>query len=182
VPWGEACKSRCANAPLLLDADSSASTGLQLTQGAPENGADLAVIVQGVREWKEQGADTFPRVKVRQLADGARTVEDGALLVEMDHRQDPERVQADGETVLLRVDTTSAPLPSGRKARVVYHPAGGKAVQASIKGMSTGPVGGGRGGKRQVVTGRQLPPPTSRAFPPTRGVLAAQRPGGREVP
>lgn len=152
VPWGEECKTRCANATLLLDTDGNTNTGLKLSKGDPETGADLAVIVQGVREWKEKGADTFLRVKVRQLANDARTVEDGDMLVEMDHRQDPERVQADDKTIFILVDATSPTLPSSPKARVIYHPAGGKAVTASIKGMSTG-SGGGRKGKLEILSG-----------------------------
>lgn len=152
VPWGEECKTRCANATLLLDTDGNTSTGLKLAKGAPETGADLAVIVQGVREWKEDGADTYLRVKVRQLANDARTVDDGDLLVEMDHRRDPERVQADDKTVFVLVDATSATLPSSNRARVIYHPAGGRAVTASIKGMSTG-SGGGRKGKLEILSG-----------------------------
>lgn len=152
VPWGEECKTRCANATLLLDTDGNATTGLKLAKKAPETGADLAVIIQGVREWKEDGADTFLRVKVRQLANGARTVDDGDLLMEMNHRQDPERVQADDKTVFLLVDATSPTLPSGPRARVIYHPAGGRAVQAAIKGMSTGSAGG-RKGKLEIISG-----------------------------
>jgi hypothetical protein len=153
LPWGEECKSRCANATLLLDTDANANTGLKLTKGAPANGADLAIIVQGVREWKEQGADTYLRVKVRQLSAGARTVDDGDLIAEMDHRQDPERIQVDGRTVFILVDATSATIPSARKARVVYHPPGGKAVQASIKGTLTGTLGNRRGGKPEILVG-----------------------------
>lgn len=152
VPWGEECKTRCANATILLDTDANTNTGLKLGKDAPETGADLAVIVQGVREWKEKGADTFLRVKVRQLANDARTIEEGDLLVEMDHRQDPERVQADDKTVFVLVDATSATLPSSAKARVIYHPPGAKAVVASIKGMSTGSVGG-RKGKLEILSG-----------------------------
>jgi hypothetical protein len=153
VPWGEDCKNRCANATLLLDTDANPNTGLKLMKGAPENGADLAVVIQGVREWKEKGADTYLRVKVRQLFVDARTVDEGDLLVEMDHRQDPERVQVDGKTVFVLVDATSPTLPSARKARVVYHPAGGKAVQASIKGTLTGTLGNRKGGKPEILVG-----------------------------
>lgn len=153
IPWGEECKNRCANATLLLDTDANANTGLKLGKGVPANGADLAVIIQGVREWKEQGADTYLRVKVRQLATGSRTVDEGDLIAEMNHRQDPERVQVDGRTVFVLVDSTSPTLPSARKARVVYHPAGGKAVQASIKGTLTGTLGNRKGGKPEILVG-----------------------------
>ncbi len=157
VPWGEECKTRCANATLLLDTDGNTATGLKLAKDAPETGADLAVIVQGVREWKEKGADTFLRVKVRQLNDDARTVEEGDLLAEMDHRQDPERVQPDDKTVFVLVDATSPTLPSAPKARVIYHPAGGKAVAAPIKGMSTGSPSSRKGGKLEILSGAGNP-------------------------
>src|SRR5688572_26362915 len=56
-PWGEACKTRCANATIFLDTDNDKRTGLKLpvsdsAKDAPETGADLAVIIQGAREYK----------------------------------------------------------------------------------------------------------------------------------
>lgn len=151
VPWGEECKTRCANATLLLDTDANASTGLKLSKGSPENGADLAVIIQGAREYKEKGADTFLRVKVRQLSADAHTIDEGDMLVEMDHRNDADRVQVDGKTIFVLVDASN--LPSAHKARVIYHPAGGKAVQASIKGTLTGSMGNRKGGKPEILVG-----------------------------
>jgi hypothetical protein len=50
-PWGEACKNRCANSTLFLDTDSNTTTGLQLGK-QPETGADMAVVIQGVREYR----------------------------------------------------------------------------------------------------------------------------------
>ncbi|WP_225413212.1 hypothetical protein [Stigmatella hybrida] len=142
-PWGEACKNRCANATLFLDTDSNAATGLQLGKGVPETGADLAVIVQGAREYKEHRADTFLRVKVRQLADNAASVDEGEALADLNHRQDPERVQLDERTVYLLIDGTSSTLPSGRKVRVIYHPPGGKAIQGTLPGMLSSGSGSG---------------------------------------
>ncbi|QSQ18641.1 hypothetical protein JY651_25065 [Pyxidicoccus parkwayensis] len=145
-PWGEVCKSRCANATLLLDTDSSKQTGLHLTQDGPANGADVAIVVQGVREAAtEDGAppETWLRVKVRLLANDARSADDGELLAELNHRQDTERLHVDENTVYVLVDATSPAIPSARKVRVVYQPPGAKAVQASIPGMIGG--GGGKG-------------------------------------
>ncbi|MBZ4417137.1 hypothetical protein [Myxococcus sp. RHSTA-1-4] len=145
-PWGEACKSRCANATLLLDTDASKQTGLRLPHDAAANGADLAIIIQGVREYaEEEGAPSKAslRVKVRQLGGDARSVDEGELLAELNHRQDTERLQVDEKTVYLLVDATSATLPSARKVRVIYHPPGAKAVEATIPGMIGGT--GGRG-------------------------------------
>jgi hypothetical protein len=146
APWGEACKSRCANATLLFDTDASKQTGLRLPRDTAANGADLAIIIQGVREQAEEEGvppKTWLRVKVRLLGNGARSVDDGELLTELNHRQDTERLQVDENTVYLLVDATSAALPSARKVRVVYQPPGGKAVQATIPGMIGG--GGNRG-------------------------------------
>jgi len=144
-PWGEACKNRCANTTLLLDTDNSKQTGLKLANGAPGNGADLAIIIQGVREHAQEGgsASAWLRVKVRLLGNEASTVDDGELLAELSHRHDTDRVQSDEKTVFLLIDATSASIPSARKARVVYQPPGGKPIQATIAGMLGG--GGNRG-------------------------------------
>lgn len=144
VPWGDECKNRCANATLLIDTDNSKQTGLRLPQSAPGNGADIAIVIQGVRDYPKQegaGSVSWLRVKVRSLGNGASSVDDGELLAELNHRQDPERLHVDGETVYLLVDATNATLPSARKARVVYQPPGGKPLQATIPGM----IGSGAG-------------------------------------
>jgi hypothetical protein len=139
APWGEACKNRCANATLLLDTDSNKQTGMRLTGDAPGNGADLAIVIQGVRE---AGAppEAWLRVKVRLLADNARSPDDGELLAELSHRQDEERLHVDESTVYLLVDATSPAIPSARKVRVIYQPPGGKPIQATIPGMIGGTV------------------------------------------
>src|SRR2546427_280747 len=83
TPWGDECKNRCANATIFLDTDNSAATGLQLPdKKAAETGADLAVTIQGAREYKEGSADVLLRVKVRQFSDSARSVDDGETLAE----------------------------------------------------------------------------------------------------
>nr|WP_328707065.1 hypothetical protein [Citreicoccus inhibens] len=150
LPWGDDCKNRCANATLFLDTDANPHTGLRLGNGAPENGADLAVIIQGARDYKEGGTSSaFLRVKVRQLGDEAKSADDGELLAELNHRQDPERVQSDGTTVYVLVDATTATLPSGRKVRVIYHPPGAKPVQGTVSGM----LGSGAGSSVQIFKG-----------------------------
>ncbi|RKH52388.1 hypothetical protein, partial [Corallococcus llansteffanensis] len=137
MPFGDECKQRCANVTLFLDTDASAQSGLHLPTKGPENGADLAVVIQGVREYKRQDApaELNLRVKVRQLGSDANSADGGELLADLNHRQDPERVQTDGTTVYLLIDATSALLPSAKKVRVIYHPSGGKPVQATISGM-----------------------------------------------
>ncbi|MDY7225487.1 hypothetical protein [Hyalangium rubrum] len=148
-PWGEACKNRCANATLYLDTDSNTTTGMQLGKGDPKTGADMAVIVQGAREYKGTSPDTFLRVKVRLLTNDAKNVDEGEALADLDHRQDPERVQLDEKTVYLLVDATAPALPSARKVRVLYHPPAAKPVQGSIAGM----LGGGSSGNVRIFRG-----------------------------
>ncbi len=133
-PFGQECGTRCANATLLLDTDGNISTGLKLTGKAPENGADLALILQGTRDLSGTSGDSYLRVKVRRLTNEAHTVDQGELIAELDHRKDPDRVHIEGSTVYLLIEA-SADLPSGRKVRVVYHPPGEKAIQGSIPGM-----------------------------------------------
>ncbi len=152
TPWGEACKNRCANATIFLDTDNSKSTGLQLSQkSAAETGADLAITIQGVREYREASADTKLRVKVRQYANDATSIDAGEALSELDHRRDPERLQVDGDTVYVLVDATSGTLPSGAKMRVIYHPPDAKPLVAVTRGLLA--PGGGKveifkGGRR----------------------------------
>ena len=120
------------------------ATGLRLAaKNAPGNGADVAVVIQGVRDYaKQEGAPPVSwLVKVRLLGSEASSLDDGELAV--NHRQDPGRLHVDGETIDLLVDATSASLPSARKARVVYQPPGAKPLQATIPGMIGG--GGGKG-------------------------------------
>src|SRR5437868_3915307 len=76
VPWGDACKNRCANVTLFLDTDDNTSTGLQLGK-QPETGADMAVIIQGVREYKGISSTALLRIKVRELTAEDKSVDDG---------------------------------------------------------------------------------------------------------
>jgi hypothetical protein len=159
-PFGQECGTRCANATVLLDTDSSARSGLKLADKASENGADLAIIVQGTRDMSGASSDNYLRVKVRRLPDGVRTVDEGELIAELDHRRDSDRVHIEDDTVFLLIDASDN-LPSSRKVRVVYHPPGGKALQAIIPGMLSGSANrskvmifrrGGWGKARQVET------------------------------
>lgn len=143
IPFGPECGSRCANATLLLDTDASTQSGLKLSNNAPENGVDLALVVQGTRDLSGSNTDGYLRVKVRQLSDESRTVDEGELLTELDHRRDPDRIHIEGSTVFLLIDATTN-LPSGRKVRVIYHPPGSKAIQATIPGMLSGSASSGK--------------------------------------
>lgn len=158
-PFGPECGTRCANATLLLDTDASLLSGLKLPDKAAENGADLAIIVQGTRDLSGSTSDHFIRVKVRRLTSDARTVDDGELLTDFDHRKDPERIHIEGNTVFLLIDGSND-LPSGRKVRVVYHPPGSKAIQATVPGILSGSANSkvmlfrrGSWGKAQSVGG-----------------------------
>ena len=92
IPWGEQCKSRCAATTVLLDTDDSPTTGLQpLDKKATETGADLAVSIEGKREYVDREAQSKLVVKLRQLTSGHRSVEEGDLVLEMDHQRDSER-------------------------------------------------------------------------------------------
>lgn len=132
-PYGQECGTRCANATLLLDTDSNAQSGLQLQDKAAENGADLAIIIQGTRDLAGTSTESFLRVKVRRLTNEARTVDDGEVIAELDHRHDVERVHVEGNTLFLLIDSNA--LPSGRSVRVIYHPPGSKAIQAVVPGI-----------------------------------------------
>lgn len=137
APWGEECKNRCANVTLFVDTDNSVGTGLQLGKAA-ETGADMAINIQGARDYKDSRADVMLKVKVRMFGSDATSVEQGELVTELNSRQDPERVESDGETVYVLVDGTSATLPSGKLMRVVYHPPGQSAVTGTSSGMLAG--------------------------------------------
>lgn len=136
-PWGDLCKNRCANITLFLDTDNNTSTGLQIGKQA-ETGADMAVIIQGIREYKGVSSTAVLRIKVRHLTAAAKSVEDGEALSDLTNHLDPERVQVEDTTVYLLIDATSPTLPSARKVRVIYHPPADKALQATIAGMLSG--------------------------------------------
>lgn len=137
LPWGEACKNRCANATLFIDTDDSRSTGLRPTDAkAPEAGADVAITIQGVREYKELSADLRLRIKVRHYGGNARSPDEGSTLAELDHRRDRDRIRLERTTVLALIDATDTLLPVGPRMRLIYHPPGAEAVVAHAPGMT----------------------------------------------
>jgi len=142
-PFGPECGMRCANVTLLLDTDANTQSGLKLSGQQAENGADLAIIIQGTRDLASDTPDNYLRVKVRRLTSESRNMDDGDLIAEMDHRRDPDRIHVEGNTVFLLIDAGNS-LPSGRKVRVVYHPVGAKAIQAQIPGMLSGSASNGK--------------------------------------
>ena len=160
TPWGPDCKSRCAAMTLFLDTDDNPSTGLNLGKDAAETGADLAVVIQGVREFKEQSAEPGLKVKVRLLPSGTTSIEGGDWLSEMDLHHDAERVQSDGTSVYALVDTTDPTIPSGKTIRVIYHPPGEKALTGKAKGMFLK-----SSGKIQVLGKKRGKEPSKRPAP-----------------
>ncbi len=134
LPWGDECKNRCANATIFLDTDGNPSTGLKLAGNLPENGADLAVTVQGAREYTEQVAEPQLRVKVRKL-NGTLSVDDSAVIADFNQRTEADRVQSEDERVFVLLDATSTSLPAGPTMRVIYHPPGSTALTATVPGM-----------------------------------------------
>lgn len=138
LPWGDTCRPRCANATLFVDLDDDKATGLQLGKEAKETGADIAVTVQGAAEYLEMGVRNYLRVRVRQLSTKSVDAGDGDVMIELDHRKDGERLQADGDTVWVLVNMVQLDVPSGRKSRVIYHPPGVPAIDGSTGGMRTG--------------------------------------------
>jgi hypothetical protein len=124
-PWGEGCRERCARLSFLLDTDNAPSTGHAGSSArAAENGADLVVTVEGVREYGGPSADAVLKVTYRLLPDGSRSLEEGQVIGEYDHRNDKDQVQVKGASVFLFVDPTESNLPTGRKVRVIYNPPG----------------------------------------------------------
>jgi hypothetical protein len=133
LPWGEDCRTQCANATLFLDTDANVSTGVKLGKDVAETGADLAVTVQGARDYTGPVGEPLLRVKIRRL--NGTTVDDSSIVAEYTHKLDPERVQSEDERVFVLVDATSASLPAGAKMRVIYHPPGSAALTATVTGM-----------------------------------------------
>lgn len=137
-PWGLECGNRCASATVLIDTDDNTSTGLQQPGKAAETGADLALLIQGAREYGGEDSDSFVRVKVRMLGNTTRGPDQGELLAELDHRRDAERLYVERDTVFLLIDATNSPLPLSRRMRVIYHPPGSKALVATLPGTLSG--------------------------------------------
>lgn len=142
APWGDDCKTRCANATLFLDTDNNKTTGLKLTDPkAAETGADLAVTIQGGKALKEGQNVAVLRVKVMQYAEDATSVEDGHTLAEMDPNNDSERVLASDTSVYLLVDANMGNQPAGKQLRLIYHPPDSKPLVGMAKGLASPQAG-----------------------------------------
>jgi hypothetical protein len=141
-PWGLECGNRCANALVLIDTDDNTSTGLQPPGKAAETGADLALFIQGAREYGGEEANAFVRVKVRMLNHTTRKPEQGELLAELDHRRDAQHLYVDRNTVFLLVDATNSLLPLSRRMRVIYRPPASRPLVATVPGTLSGSTSG----------------------------------------
>jgi hypothetical protein len=142
APWGDECKSRCANATVFLDTDNSKTTGLKLSDPkAAESGADIAITIQGVKKITDNATKNVLRVRVLQYAEDATSVEEGQLLAELDPVDDSERLLASDVSVYLLIDANLGTMPSGKQLRVVYHPPDSKPLVGTAKGMSSAAAG-----------------------------------------
>ncbi len=126
---------------MFLDTDNNKATGLKLPpkedgKDAPETGADLAITVQGLREYKSESSFSSLKIKVKQYAEDATSVDQGNDLVEMDVHTDNERLNAVDKTVYLLVDANVGSLPSNPKIRVIYHPPDAKPIVGIAKGLN----------------------------------------------
>ena len=141
-PWGDDCKTRCANATLFLDTDNSKTTGLKLADPkAPETGTDITIIIQGAKVLKGGVSTAVLRVKVMQYAEDATSVEEGHTLIELDPINDSERVLASDTSVYLLIDANMGDQPAGKQLRVVYHPPESKPLIGMAKGLAAPSTG-----------------------------------------
>ncbi|MDP1823014.1 MAG: hypothetical protein Q8L48_07225 [Archangium sp.] len=137
-PWGEDCKTRCANATLFLDTDNNKTTGLKLADPkAAETGTDIAVTIQGAKALKEGVSTSVLRVKVMQYSEDATSVEEGRTLIELDPINDSERVLASDTSVYLLIDANMGDQPAGKQLRIVYHPPESKPLVGTAKGLAS---------------------------------------------
>jgi hypothetical protein len=142
LPFGDECKTRCANATLFLDTDNNKTTGLKLADAkAPETGTDIAITIQGAKALKEGVSTPVLRVKVMQYSEDATSVEEGKTLVELDPITDSERVLASDTSVYLLIDANMGEQPAGKQLRIVYHPPESKPLIGMAKGLASPSTG-----------------------------------------
>ncbi len=138
LPWGEECKTHCANATLFIDADNNKTTGLKLAdEKAAETGADLVITIQGTRTLDEGTHKPILKVKVSGYPETATSVEEAEQIAELDPVNDSERVLSSDNSVYLLIDGNSGNIPTGKLMRVIYHPPGSKPLSGTAKGLAT---------------------------------------------
>lgn len=137
APWGDECGTRCANTTIFLDTDNDKNTGLKMRDPkSPISGSDLSITIQGQREYKDNSSLSVLRIKVKQFSEEATSVEQGAVLAELDLRRDTERINAADKTIYLLIDANIGSLPAGPKVRVVYQPPDAKPLIGTAKGLN----------------------------------------------
>jgi len=141
-PWGEDCKTRCANATLFLDTDNNKTTGLKLADPkAAETGTDIAVTIQGAKALKEGVATSVLRVKVIQYSETPP------------RRRGPQPRRARSDQRLgagarrrhlgLPAHRREHGRAAGRKQlRIIYHPPESKPLIGMANGIASPPAGG----------------------------------------
>ncbi len=144
APFGDTCRSRCANTTVYLDTDNSKATGLQVGDKGAATGADLAITVQGVRDWGEAGSKDSLRVRIRHLGGQPKSLEEGDVVAELDHARDAEVISIKDNTVTVKVDPNAVDLPAGRTVRAIYQPPGSKALTGTLPGLLVPARGGSR--------------------------------------
>ncbi len=138
APWGEECRTRCANATLFLDTDNNKTTGLKLADPkAAETGTDVAITIQGTKQLKEGVTVAVLKIKVMQYAEDATSVDEGHTLAELDPINDSERVLASDTSVYLLIDANMGNQPAGKQLRLVYHPPDSKPLIGMAKGLAS---------------------------------------------
>lgn len=136
VAYGAACAARCARAQFLIDSDNDTSTGLQQGSGKPPTGADLAVLIEGTEDFTGAKVTPYLRVVVRQFTDEDRTIEDGDVVGNFDHRKDDERIKLDGKAVKLVIDASAESLTTARTSRLVFLAPGVRPLSAVAPGIN----------------------------------------------
>ena len=103
---------------------------------SPISGADLSITIQGAREYKDTSSLSVLRIKVKQFSEEATSIEQGAMLAELDLRRDTERINAADKTIYLLIDANIGSLPAGPKVRVIYQPPDAKPMLGTAKGLN----------------------------------------------
>lgn len=132
-PWGDVCRNKCANATVMLDLDNDKTTGLQFDAERPESGADVAVLVQGLRDLSEGRSAAQLKVRIREYSGDRNRIDRFTQLFEFDLQHDSDRLVVDGNTVYLLLG--GADLPRGAKVRVIYHPPDSRALVGMAAGL-----------------------------------------------
>jgi hypothetical protein len=159
APWGDECRNRCANATVFLDTDDDRQTGLKLEDPqAQQTGADLAIVIQGLRDYRAESSLPTLKVKVRQFNEQSTSSLDGSELLDLEVRRDAERFTAKENSILLLVDTNVGSITWGRRVRAIYIPPESKALVGY--GAGKGPSGSGR---VEVFKGSKLSNPLKKA-------------------